>query len=627
MRTIIIVSFCILLGVAVFNVDSKAAVDSGVSLMCDTASFQINCAEKTGTLNHFWNSTGFTPAAWMLKPDMRQNCIYFGSVPHDGIRYVRVHNFLELLKINGVETDSPEYDFSSLDEALDLLVHNGLVPIFEIMGFPTGTREFFKDFGDDKQLWAWRKLVNATALRYLGRYGKSVVYDWLFETWNEPDANKFWKENLENWPKYYDACSAGLMDADPNLKFGGPGTCGGFSKPFKVALDHFQNGKDYFTGNPSRKPDFFSVHIKGPGAVEGCIDEMLEGEKKGEIRQIKYIREHAPRIADVPFVNDEWDIIVGWNKNTPDWHAWPYYASWVCASVYQHIVRVIDGLGANYFIMSNDNGFLGPWGFRTQLARFTNNELLAQERFDLIKKPVHNVMTLLSLLGDTRVASKSHNEGTVYVQATRRGESQVAILVFNHHDAVTESEKVSRVKLDIEGLPFGKAMLAHYRIDSKHGSPWHVWKEMGSPEVPDTKQIAALRAIQELAAYEKPRTVEAKGGKLSVEFDLPLPGISLILLSSKPAKAPAKVQNLRVEKFTGVDGKPRLMAIWDDLHHRSLQTYEVLFSRTLSGPFKRVNEQDILCTAFIHPASRGYFKVRAVDYWGRIGEESEIAWK
>ena len=294
-----------------------ANAETGGKTMPSAISFRIDFAEKTGELRHFWNSTGFTPAAWILRPDMRQNCIYLGSVPHDGIRYVRIHNFLELIKITDVETDSPKYDFTDLDAALDVLVQNGLKPGFEIMGFPKGTKEFFKDFGDDKQLWAWRKLVKETAQRYIGRYGKQEVYAWLFETWNEPDANKWWKANLANWPKYHDACAEGLMDADPNLKFGGPGTCGGFSEPFKVAVNHYQNGKNYFTGEPTRKPDFFSVHIKGPGAVEGCIDEMLEGGKKGEIRQIKYLREHAPRIADVPFVNNEWDIIVGWNTNTP----------------------------------------------------------------------------------------------------------------------------------------------------------------------------------------------------------------------------------------------------------------------------------------------------------------------
>ena len=124
-----------------------------------------------------------------------------------------------------------------------------------------------------------------------------------------------------------------------------------------------------------------------------------------------------------------------------------------------------------------------------------------------------------------------------------------------------------------------------------------------------------------------PREVKIKNGALAVDFDLPMPGVSLILFSAKPDKAPGKVMGLRANPSPSLLGLDEIMLGWKPLDSRVVRTYEVLYSESPDGPFQRVNKSDLVSAAFLHVREKsgtGYYKVRAVDYWGRAGEESEV---
>jgi len=69
------------------------------------------------------------------------------------------------------------------------------------------------------------------------------------------------------------------------------------------------------------------------------------------------------------------------------------------------------------------------------------------------------------------------------------------------------------------------------------------------------------------------------------------------------------------------------MLTWRGPESRAISTYEVLHAPSPEGPFRRINRQDLVCRAFLHTGAEaegaGCYKVRAVDYWGRAGRESE----
>jgi L-iduronidase len=579
----------------------------------------VDATEPVGPLEHFWRSTGFTPAKLLEGQVMQQTLAWLGAIPHEGIRHVRIHDLLDLVEVDDPYADAPNWDWSRLDAGLAVLVDNSLQPIFEIMGHPSG---HFDDMGDEKQVRAWKRMVTALAEHLMDRFGREEVQRWYFEVWNEPDTRAFrhpWgNEDVEKLNNYYDACSVGLAEANEKLLFGGPGTAMGLSTLLKGILAHLDGGTCFFTGQKPRC-DFLSVHIKGGWSfhpVDPSSDKIMDDTREA----LDYIREHHPALLELPFLNDECDPLIGW-KDRHRWRTGPYYASIACRIIDRHLREILDeGLG-RFELLSNDNGFLGGWEYRTHLTRFDRAPGVC-----LVKKPVLQVMTLLAQLGDERIAVQGLGEpGESFgCLATRRGRQQVALLVWHHHDR-TRATGTAAVDLTVRGLGEG-ATLAHWRIDAEHGNPFELWEQMGQPDPPSAEQAQQLRDAAELTLLDEPGPVEVRDGIAHLSFELPMHAVSLLVFSA-PQAAPEKVTGLRGSVWQGPSGDNELLLAWDCPPSRAIRTYEVLASESADGPFQRINAPDLLDCAFLHARPEGqrrFYKVRAVDVAGQPGPESEV---
>ncbi len=609
----------------------------------------IRCNQEMGPLAPFWNGTGFTPAELLLTQDMQQAVTYYGSIPHAGITHVRIHFLLELVRIETGAEGILKYDWSLLDESLDWLLCNHLKPLFEVMGNPGG---YFNDFNNDQQLHQWKEMVTQLALHLIEQFGQDEVESWYFESWNEPDTRWWpqWPQDEGSWCNYYDACSEGLKAADPRLVFGGPGTCRTLSSLFKAAVAHCDNGLNYFTGETGVRLEFISIHEKGAIPHLEDINPNTADLWQREARIVAYLRDHHPRLASLPLMNNECDPQVGW-VHVHTWHGRPYYAALACKIVNQHLRGLIDDLQVNYSLLSNDNGFIGGWGQRTLLTRFGQSDLIEDGQgrhkprlvvdgqpvkfppFEMIKKPIFNAWVILSLLGDTRcqIDGEGGVDSELGLIATRRGDEQVAVLVYNSRDKIMSSG-CEHVSLRLEGLPFAEVTAVHYRIDEDHGDPYTIWEtspqtRMRQADKPSPELYAAMRTHQELETLSGPELIRTEDGSITLDFDLPLHAVSLVLLSANPAAAPSQVTGIRLEKYEGLTGQREVMVTWKGLDSRVIRTYEVLRAETPEGPYRRVNPADLLCSAFLDVAetSENFYRVRAIDYWDRIGADSETA--
>ena len=100
-------------------------------------------------------------------------------------------------------------------------------------------------------------------------------------------------------------------------------------------------------------------------------------------------------------------------------------------------------------------------------------------------------------------------------------------MIWNYHDDDIK-EKAEQVDLTLKNLPMSTATLTHYRIDDEHSNAYEAWKKMGSPQNPDSAQIAALEKEGQLQMLGKPEKINIKAGQYKMELLLPRQGVSLI---------------------------------------------------------------------------------------------------
>ncbi|XP_051498933.1 alpha-L-iduronidase isoform X2 [Apus apus] len=541
------------------------AVQLGAGWAAHLVSVDVRRAERP--LQHFWRSTGFCPPLphsraelFDLSKDQELNLAYISSVPHGGIEQVRIHWLLELVAVR-VINGKLHYNFTALDNFMDRLWENKLIPGFELMGNPSG---YFLDFEDKEQVVRWRDLITLVASRYIDRYGLDHVAKWNFETWNEPDHHDFDNVSMtvNGFLNYYDACSEGLRAASPLLKFGGPGDSFHPLPKSPICwslLCHCYNGTNFFTKETGVRLDYISLHKKGGGSSLYILQQ--------EVEAVEQIQKLFPNFASVAIYNDEADPMVGWS--IPQlWRADVTYAAMVVKVIIQHQTLLISRANntINYTLLSNDNAFLSyhPHYFtqRTLTARFQMNNT-KPPHVQMVRKPVLTVMGLLALL-------------------------ELAYVT--------------------------------YYLDNNQTNPFLKWKNLGSPDFPSPEEFQQIRDAEDPVATGPFPLPE--GGILTLKQDLPVPSVFLIHICARPRSVPDQVTGVRLIPLT----KGQVIVLWDDgcVNSKCIKTFEVEFSPD-GKAYQRINAKDTIFTLWVYSPGRsvsGFYRVRAIDYWGKAGLSS-----
>ncbi|XP_043917055.1 alpha-L-iduronidase [Protopterus annectens] len=598
---------------------------------------KVDVSECKGRMDHFWKSTGFCPPLPHNRADLydrskdeQLNIAYISSVPHSGIKQVRVHWLLELVTVNFF-SGTLQYNFTNLDAFIDLLLKNELQPGFELMGNPSG---YFTNFEDKRQVMEWKNLVSLIAKRYIDRYGLGQVDEWNFETWNEPDNHDFDNVSMtvQGFQNYYDACSEGLKEASPRLQLGGPGES---IHPLPRSplswglLSHCYNGTNFFTGERGVRLDYIALHKKGGGRSFPILEQ--------EVSTVQQIQKLFPRFAFLPIYNDEADPLVGWSS-PQTWRADVTYAAMVTKVIAQHQNLLISNPNntINYKLLSNDNAFMNyyPHYFtqRTLTARFQMNNT-NPPHVQMVRKPVLTVMGLLALLGEKQISADVFADGipvdynsTLGVLAalhdrvpfTSPDSWQCTILIYNSNDNRT-SFNTDYVTVNVTHVPALKGIVyTTYYLDNKQSNPYLQWKNLGSPVFPSVKQFQQMRNSED-PIREGP-TPFPEGGTLNVKVKLPVPSVYLIHICAKPQLAPDQVTQVQLMHLT----KGQVAVIWSDgcVNSKCLKTFEVEFSEN-GKTYARINEKDTIFTLFVFTPDNaivsGFYRIRAVDYWGMPG--------
>ncbi|XP_036791997.1 alpha-L-iduronidase isoform X2 [Oncorhynchus mykiss] len=538
---------------------------------------------------------------------------------------------LELITAH-IDKGELQYNFSQLDQLIDLLWINGLLPGFELMG---SVNNYFTNFEDKMQVVEWRNLVHLIAKRYIEKYGLGSVSLWNFETWNEPNNHDFDNVtvSIQGFLNYYDACSEGLRAASRALRLGGPGdSC--HTPPHSpycwAMLQHCYNGTNFFTGETGVRLDYIALHKKGGGYSLPIMEQ--------EIQTVREIQEHFPLFQTLPIYNDEADPLVGWSKPLA-WRADMTYAAMVVKVISQHQDLLLSDQNntINYTLLSNDNAFLSyhphPFTQRTLTARFQINNT-QPPHVQLLRKPILTVMGLLALLGETQVLSEVVEVGgtdnnTVGILASTHDPLmswtsdswQATVLIYNSDDTST-STTTDLIRVSLKGFTGQQGLVyVTYYLDNNVTNPSQLWQSMGSPDYPTAEQFRQLRNIED-PQVDGPLPFPAEG-ILTMWAKLYVPSVLLIHVCAQPKATPDQVNGLRFISIT----KSQVMIVWKDdcVNSKCIKTFEVEFSKD-QEEFKRVNTRDTIFTSYVYSPENlevsGSYRVRAVDYWGRTGEYS-----
>ncbi|XP_048359812.1 alpha-L-iduronidase isoform X2 [Sphaerodactylus townsendi] len=542
---------------------------------------KVDLSQPQRELKHFWKSTGYCPPLphnradlFDLSKDQILNLAYISSVPHSGIEQVRIHWLLELIRV-GVTNGTLHYNFTNLDNFMDVLWQNKLNPGFELMGSPSG---YFTDFEDKEQVILWKNLIAQLAKRYVERYGLKHVTKWNFETWNEPDHHDFDNVSMtaQGFLNYYDACSEGLR--------------------------------------------------QGAGSSLRILEQEVEA--AGQIQKL------FPRFTSLPLYNDEADPLVGWSVPQP-WRADVTYAALVAKVIAQHqnLLMAKPNNTINYTLLSNDNAFMSyhPYHFtqRTLTARFQVNNT-KPPHVQMVRKPVLTVMGLMALLGEEQVSvdisslSSDHSDTIGALASLHKPTApqvsdswQAAILLYSSDDNQTSSN-VTALTINVTGYPFHKDLVyVTYYMDNNLTNPYLQWKKLGAPAFPSPKQFQKIREAED-PVVKGPFPLP-EDGSLVVKQELPVPALFLLHICARPLTGPDQVSSVRLIGLM----RGQVLVLWDDscVNSKCLKTYEVVFSRD-GKAYHPISTKDSLFTMLVYSPGTGvmgFYRVRAIDYWGRKG--------
>lgn len=542
------------------------------SLVAENVSIDVDFNKQKGPLKPIWAYFGYDEPNYTYMKDGKKLLTEISKLSKVPVN-VRAHSLLvtgdgvAALKWGSTnaytedEKGNPIYNWTIIDKIFDTYIERGMKPIAQIGFMPQALSthpEPYKHHWDpntkyDEIFTGWAypprdyvkfaNLVFEWVKHSVARYGKLEVETWHWELWNEPDI-PYWKGTTEEYIKLYDYTADAVKRALPTAKVGGPETTGPGSKNaalfLRTFLTHIVSGKNYVTGKVGTPLDFISFHAKGqPNLVKGMV-QMNMGKQLRDIDKGFEIVASYPTLKKLPIIIGESDP-EGCAACSEDFNPQNAYRngtmySSYTAAAYARKSDLAESRGVN---------LLGAvtWAFEFEdQAWFRGFRDLATNGVD---KPVLNVFRMFGMMQGNRVVI-NQNLGYNYSlirDSSVRGEKHdinafaakddrsATVMVWNYHDNNDLSIADAAVAINMSGLPNGKVLLRHYRIDRQHSNSYEAWKKMGSPKNPDKEQIALLENAGQLELLSSPEWILVKNGKINLKMDLPVQGVSFYQLS------------------------------------------------------------------------------------------------
>jgi len=453
---------------------------------------------------------------------------------------------------------NPVYNWTILDQIFDAYAAAHVRPMVELgfmpkvlsthpdpyhIPWPTKPGDMEGWSFPPKDYRRWGELVHQVALHMAQRYGSDTVATWYWEVWNEPDIS-YWHGTEEEYNKLYDYAVAGVREAIPNARVGGPATTGpvadGHSSQFLEAfLRHCANDRSAATGG-AIPLDFISFHVKGsPNIVEDRVQMGLNRELDSAATGFAIVRKF-PQFQKLPIILSEADPegCAACSSRTYPHNAYrngTLYPSYTAAAL-KGLFELQDRYQVNLISVLT-------WAFEFEnQPYFDGFRTLSTNGID---KPVINFFRMAGMMSGSRV--KLESSGSVPLDDILKAgvrqqpdvdalatsaDCEAAVMLWNYHDDDVPGSP-AEVDLSVKGFPSEahRVLMQHYRIDDTHSNAYTVWKQMGAPQNPTPEQYAQLQAADGLQLENSPQWIDVNSGAVELNFSLPRQGVSLVRFS------------------------------------------------------------------------------------------------
>ena len=464
-------------------------------------------AATASPLPHVWEHTiGSGHATLALRADWQSQLLRCRR--ELGFRHVRLHGILcddmgTLVREEGALL----YSFFNVDQICDFLLSIDMRPFVELSFMPTALASkdstvfhYHGNITPPKDYEAWETLVRKLVHHWVERYGSSEVRRWFFEIWNEPNLPAFWTGSQTDYFRLYQHAARAIKDVDGALIVGGPATAD------NAWIGDFLE----FCDGGAVPVDFVSTHHYPTDAFGKPGDDTVSqlAQSHRSVLRDEAAKVHA-EARGKPLYYTEWST----SSNPFDpLHDQPYAAAFIIKTVMEvrHLVE-----GYSYWTFSDifEENYFASRPFHGGFGLLT---------VDGVPKPSYRAYELLHRLGDQILPVDGRHE-TVDVWITRKDRC-ATILVTNgalpRHPIRTE-----HVVVEVHGAKqIASAFLE--RIDDDHANAPRAWLEMGQPERPLPRQVAALETASALVPV--PAAFRMEGDTATFEVNVPPQGAALL---------------------------------------------------------------------------------------------------
>ncbi|GII80290.1 beta-xylosidase [Sphaerisporangium rufum] len=425
-----------------------------------------------------------------------------------GVAAVRAHAILgDDLGVYREVDGEPVHDFTGVDRVYDTLTGLGLRPVVELGFMPRDLArdpeatvfEYRAIISPPKDYDRWGDLVRALVEHLAGRYGiEELVRHWSFEVWNEANLEVFWAGTPQEYFRLYDVTAAAVKSVHPDLRIGGPASAA--NGWVEELLAH--------AGRSGAAVDFVSTHTYGNAPLDWRPVLARHGRDGTPI----WWTEWGPTPTHFHGIGDG-----------------PFGAAFLLHGMKSAAGRVA---ALSHWVASDHFEELGrpPRLFHGGFGLLTVGNL---------RKPRYFALALAERLGEHELAAETSGDvAGVEVWAARHDDGRIGALVWNGTLDQTRAAGAPlldrRVALTVHGLPDGRYLVTHHRIEAGRSDVRSVWESMGGGDWPDEEQWERLAARNTLDELHRPVEVMAVGGTLTVAFDLPMPAVSAVELHPLP---------------------------------------------------------------------------------------------